>query len=335
MLAVLRPPLGYTSFYIAIPMWRMSSITHIRKKSTSNGAPKTFSNYHTKKDIMRLQEGRRLQWHKSVDSQAPARSLPSLDLRPHLDVSSVSRRQQFLQTPIDPTILSIITNYALGRRRTRHMSNVQHNARSLQYIPMKMKLTKSAESPESFLPESDSRVEVAFVGRSNSGKSSIINALCAGGKAKVSERPGETRTVDWFDLGRTLCLVDLPGYGFAYASPEHTQQWQSMMENYLSTRRNLRRVYVLVDSRLGLTLRDTEMLRNISSWRKTFQIILTKCDLVEPIDLARRCYHVREAVRGLRGFIKPVLMASALDKSGLQRIRDEMLALVPNKAIET
>ncbi|WP_241095016.1 ribosome biogenesis GTP-binding protein YihA/YsxC [Marinicauda algicola] len=128
------------------------------------------------------------------------------------------------------------------------------------------------------LPEPD-RPEIAFAGRSNVGKSSLVNAL-TGQKtlARTSGDPGRTRELNFFDLGGRLRLVDLPGYGFAKAPKEVAARWTKLTQAYLRGRVNLKRVFLLIDSRHGLKKSDEEVMSDLDKSAVVYQIVLTKLD---------------------------------------------------------
>src|SRR6201996_3176448 len=121
--------------------------------------------------------------------------------------------------------------------------------------------------------------EVAFVGRSNAGKSSLVNAL-TGRKslARVSQTPGATRQINFFDLGGRLMLVDLPGYGFAKRSKEEANAWQDMIFAYLRRRARLRRVLLLIDSRRGVMDSDEQVMELLDKAAVSYGLVLTKGD---------------------------------------------------------
>lgn len=128
--------------------------------------------------------------------------------------------------------------------------------------------------------------EVAFAGRSNVGKSSLINAL-VGQKylARASNEPGRTREINFFVLDDVLRLVDLPGYGFARVSRTSKDKFQNLGRQYLRGRPNLKRVYLLIDSRHGLKEPDTEALDALDTAAVSYQIILTKADKIKPAEV--------------------------------------------------
>ncbi|KEJ96808.1 GTP-binding protein [Pseudosulfitobacter pseudonitzschiae] len=131
------------------------------------------------------------------------------------------------------------------------------------------------------LPDPD-RMEVCFAGRSNVGKSSLINAL-TGTKAlaRASNTPGRTQEINFFTAGDDLYLVDLPGYGYANAPLQMVEKWQRLLKQYLGGRQTLRRAFVLVDARHGIKKVDDEIMSLLDSSAVTFQVILTKADKVK------------------------------------------------------
>ena len=134
-----------------------------------------------------------------------------------------------------------------------------------------------ATTPEAFPPPT--LPEVAFVGRSNAGKSSLINALTGrNALARVSHTPGRTRQINFFNLGGKLMLVDLPGYGFAKASKTMLADWQSLITTYLRGRQRLRRVALLIDGRRGIMDTDAEVMTMLDQSAMSYIVTLTKMD---------------------------------------------------------
>ena len=133
---------------------------------------------------------------------------------------------------------------------------------------------------------SDNLEEIAFAGRSNVGKSSLINALFGQRKlAKTSSTPGRTQQLNYFNLDNRLYVVDLPGYGFAKAPKEIVQNWQKLINTYLVGRANLRRVFLLIDSRHGIKKIDEEIMDMLDKAAVTYQIVLTKIDKISAKEL--------------------------------------------------
>lgn len=124
----------------------------------------------------------------------------------------------------------------------------------------KMRQVKLATTWEELPPENPQYPEVAFAGRSNVGKSSLINAVLKRHNLVVSDRPGETKALSFYKIGKCLRMVDLPGYGFAYAKEEDVENWIKVTRRYLKERKSLKCIYVLIDSRHGLKTKDLEML---------------------------------------------------------------------------
>lgn len=136
-------------------------------------------------------------------------------------------------------------------------------------------VAKIEQLPKSFLPE------VAFVGKSNVGKSSLINVLCnRRALAKVSHTPGRTQQINFFSLNDKLVLVDLPGYGFAKVPAAFKHQWERLISYYLEHRVNLKLVNLLIDARRGIKEHDAEVVRLLLLYQKNFQIVFTKADKI-------------------------------------------------------
>lgn len=143
-------------------------------------------------------------------------------------------------------------------------------------------IIKSAEYLTSVVSKDkilSSGLDFAFVGRSNVGKSSLINSLVGQKKlCKTSSQPGRTRMINYFEINKTFRLVDLPGYGYAQAGKEHKLIWANIMEDYLTNSECLKRVFMLVDSRIEPTELDVKMLKFLFYYQIPFTVVATKCD---------------------------------------------------------
>lgn len=171
------------------------------------------------------------------------------------------------------------------------------------------------------LPPPD-RIEVCFAGRSNVGKSSLINAL-TGRKAlaRASNTPGRTQEINFFTLGEAFYLVDLPGYGFAEAPKAVVAQWQALLRAYLSGRPSLRRAFLLVDARHGLLAADTEIIGLLQRSAVTFQVVLTKADKPSAAELRRVIASVGAALARSPAAYPAIAVTSSQTGLGLDVLR--------------
>lgn len=170
--------------------------------------------------------------------------------------------------------------------------------------------------------------EVAFVGRSNVGKSSLINAL-TGRKAlaRVSQTPGRTREINFFNLGGKLVLTDLPGYGYAKASKELAGEWQKMIFAYLRGRAPLRRVVLLIDSRRGVLDVDKSVMDLLDKAAVSYLVVLTKIDQIAAAERAKVAQAVSDIARGHTAAYPEVLATSSEKKLGLTEVKKHLTAL--------
>jgi GTP-binding protein len=170
--------------------------------------------------------------------------------------------------------------------------------------------------------------EVAFVGRSNAGKSSLINAL-TGRKnlARVSQTPGATRQINFFNLADRLMLVDLPGYGFAKRSKTESLQWQEMIFSYLSLRARLRRVALLVDVRRGVTDSDREVMALLNRTAVSYALVLTKADELGGDERAEAVAMAAAEAARHTAALSEVQLTSALSGDGIAGLRTHLAAL--------
>jgi len=170
--------------------------------------------------------------------------------------------------------------------------------------------------------------EIAFAGRSNVGKSSLVNALTGRRTlARVSNTPGRTQQINFFDLGGRLMLVDLPGYGYAAAGRSKVHAWSALIALYLKGRPSLRRLCLLIDARHGLKAIDRETMAELDRAALSYQILLTKADKVTPAGLAAVRQAVAAEARRRRAAHPEILATSAVDGSGIAELRAELAAL--------
>jgi len=174
--------------------------------------------------------------------------------------------------------------------------------------------------------------EIAFAGRSNVGKSSLINAL-TGRKAlaRTSRTPGRTQELIFFTNGEGLNLVDMPGYGYAAAAKSKIAAWTELIHAYLLGRRNLARVYVLIDARHGLKETDTPTLKALSEAAVSHQVVLTKADAVKKSELATRIDEVEAAIAKRPAAFPGVLVTSAEEGTGVQDVRAAVARLLAER----
>ena len=164
--------------------------------------------------------------------------------------------------------------------------------------------------------------EIAFAGRSNVGKSSLINAL-TGRKAlaRTSHTPGRTQELIFFSAGRPQTIVDMPGYGYAEAPKSRVKAWTALIHAYLAGRANLARVYVLIDARHGLKPPDEAVLKALDGAAVSYQIVLTKADQVKAADLEKRLADTRAALAKRPAAFPEIAVTSARDGAGMPELR--------------
>jgi len=182
------------------------------------------------------------------------------------------------------------------------------------------------------------RPEYAFIGRSNVGKSSLINMLCNNDKlAKTSNSPGKTQMINHFEITSSTdkskdaswYLVDLPGYGFAKISQRSRRRWEQMIENYLRKRENLVQVFVLIDSRHAAQKIDLEFLEQLRRWDVPFTLVFTKADKETQATVSKNVKGFLETMRKTWQFLPQHFVTSSVKKMG----RDKILALISEKNI--
>lgn len=177
------------------------------------------------------------------------------------------------------------------------------------------------------LPDADLD-EIAFAGRSNVGKSSLINALFNQKKlAKTSSTPGRTQQLNFFNFDNKLYLVDLPGYGYAKAPEKMVRQWQVVLKTYLRGRPNLRRVFLLIDSRHGIKSEDLEIMKMLDIAAVSYQIILTKNDKISAKELEKVIEQTAQEITKHAAALPDIVSTSSEKKIGLDLLKAEICSL--------
>ena len=198
------------------------------------------------------------------------------------------------------------------------------------------KATYVISSPEHEKCPAPDRPEYAFIGRSNVGKSSLINMLCNNEKlAKTSGSPGKTQLINHFDIisnnteeGKRIApdqkwyLVDLPGYGFAKVSIRSRRKWEQMIENYLRKRENVTQVFVLIDARHSPQKIDLDFLENLKKWEVPFSLAFTKSDKENQRTVSKNVKDFLSAMKKTWQFLPRHFVTSAVKKSGKKKLLD-------------
>lgn len=175
------------------------------------------------------------------------------------------------------------------------------------------------------IPRNLNLPEIAFVGRSNVGKSSLINALIGKSCCRVSKQPGRTQQINFFSLSNSLLFVDLPGYGYASVSKQTRKLWDNLIVDYLQSEINLKRVFLLIDSRHGIKDNDMEIMNLLDSFGLVYQFVLTKID---------KTPNLNEVIDSIKNLIdrhgaaySTIISTSSEKKIGIQNLKFEISRL--------
>ena len=219
----------------------------------------------------------------------------------------------------------------MATQATTHGFSADETEAGRRLFAAEWRFLTAAASLDSLPPSGG--VEIAFAGRSNVGKSSLINALTSRkALARTSHTPGRTQELIFFAGSGPLMLVDMPGYGYAAAPKNKIAEWTALIRAYLRGRASLARVYVLVDARHGLKSADEEVLDLLDEAAVSYEIVLTKADEVKPAALADTVGGVEAALRPRPAAFPGVLATSARTGAGLAELRAAVARLVAEKS---
>lgn len=177
-----------------------------------------------------------------------------------------------------------------------------------------------------------SGLEITFAGRSNVGKSSLVNAL-TGRKtlARTSHTPGRTQELNFFRIGQKLVLVDMPGYGFAAVNKKKVATWTGLIHDYLRGRTNLARVFLLIDARHGVKDTDKPVLDTLDTAAVSFQVVLTKCDALSPEQIEMRIAETKALLKKNAAAFPDIIATSSHGGTGIVDLRTAIAQLVAER----
>ncbi|KAI9179064.1 hypothetical protein H9P43_005726 [Blastocladiella emersonii ATCC 22665] len=247
--------------------------------------------------------------------------------KPKQPAEPLSKRKQFMAVRFYPSTMQRIRDLGLGEGKwPREKPEDFEFIGSARSAPLTF--VAAATKAESFWPNTEKLPELGVIGRSNVGKSRLLNAVFASTVVRVKNKPGLTQSINWFRAAPPLraLIVDMPGYGFAYAKQEKAESWDALIGEFLA-RPSVHRVLVLVDARHGVKVNDAEFLeKHLAAVPHVgVTVVMTKCDLVQPEILARRHRLVCEDVA--RFGVKPddVVMVSSKSGAGIVALREMLV----------
>lgn len=175
-------------------------------------------------------------------------------------------------------------------------------------------------------PQEENLPEIAFIGRSNVGKSSLLNAIVnRKDLARSSNTPGRTRQINFFLLDKKCFLVDLPGYGYAKAPKTEKSSWSELVVNYLLERKNLTKLYLLIDSRHGIKKNDKEYMGMLNEFGIPYQIVLTKIDKISILDLEQRILEIEKVYEDNPAMMHKIITCSSSKTKNINMIREDII----------
>jgi len=208
----------------------------------------------------------------------------------------------------------------LGRTKKRNTKFIAAASKRIEEMPS----TEVKRKDENGMDVTVEVPEVAFCGRSNVGKSSLINAITLSAAARSSDTPGKTKSLNFYDIDSRLRMVDLPGYVFAFADESMVETWNRLMDEYLTTRPNLKCIFVVIDSRHGPKKSDREMLSYLSKYGKVpVHVVLNKTDMVRTEELCKRMFLLERELKFIKRSSNVLKLASASTGAGCTALFSE------------